>query len=68
MKIEKGVPVPSAAGMYPFADMGIGDSVRVPRELLKRVRSASDNYARRHGWKFVCRKISQDEWRLWRTA
>jgi hypothetical protein len=68
--IEKNIPVPAARsgnGSYPFHSMEVGDSFAVVRERKTRVGSAAFAYGKKHGKKFVIRKVSGDLFRLWRT-
>lgn len=41
---------------YGFSQMGVGDTIFVPDPKSDRVRFASWNYGKRHGWKFTCRR------------
>jgi len=70
IKIDKGIPAPSAAGPgvthRPFATMAVGESFRIEAADAHRTRVAASKYARRHGKRFTVRKDG-DGYRVWRT-
>jgi hypothetical protein len=66
-KIEKGVPLPRGAGragIYPFIELGVADSVVLPM----RARQAAYSWAKRHSRTFVCSPVDARNVRVWRTA
>lgn len=76
MKIEKNVPIPKitrvfkrkAKSKYPFARMTVGDSVGFRRSFKVKVHAALSAYKEKHSsTKFITR-LTQDEFRVWRTA
>lgn len=74
-KIDKDVPPPANAALagikykYPFADMEVNDSFPVPADLRARVTNAKNQFQKKHeGHRFVVRKVSEDELRVWRVA
>lgn len=68
-QIDKSVPVPLArhgrGPVYPFKEMGIGDSFIVPPERSERLRNAAHAHGARAGKKFAVRK-QPDGVRCWR--
>ena len=72
LEIEKGVEVPSnvRGTKYPFAEMGVGDSILFKDKLRAesaRVSSLRFVARREPEWRFTMRKVSGG-WRLWRVA
>ena len=45
----------SERAQYPFHTLNVGQSFLVPKDLVKRVRSASNQFGRRHGKRFSVR-------------
>lgn len=67
-EIEKNVVRPaSRTNKYPFGDMDIGDSFRMPIEQKHHVQTASYHYGRYHNKKFSVREFDGD-CRCWRIA
>ena len=70
-QIEKGIPVPETRGrgLYPFADMGVGDSFFVGGEVSARSNAltAALNFGKRNGLKFSSRNVDGGL-RIWRVA
>jgi len=70
-QIEKGIPVPETPGrgLYPFADMDVGDSFFVGGEVSARSKavSAASWFGKRNGLKFSCRNVDGGL-RIWRVA
>ena len=64
-KIDKGILLPKARSKYPFQEMEVGDSFKVPETMLQRARGAAYQYARRSKTKFTCR-ANQGKIRIWR--
>lgn len=71
--IESGFPIPPAkrgvgrgSTSWPWSDMKVGDSFKVPRDKARSVKVAAVQYAKRHGVAFTSRMID-DELRIWRT-
>ena len=72
MQIERGVSLPPNMRMikYPFADMGVGDSILFTEKLKAesaRVSSLRFVARRSPSWRFTMRKVTGG-WRLWRVA
>ncbi len=68
--IEADVPLPIYGTRYPFADLKIGESFLVPREIVKSgtVSSAACAYKQAHpGWNYTTRAVAEG-CRLWRIA
>ena len=68
IRIEKGIPLPSAGaphGTYPFAEMEVGDSFVIPLTKRPSISSVLGRYGPK---RFVTRKISDTECRVWRVA
>ena len=66
--IEKNIPLISLRAQYPFAQMEVGDSFLVEAPYVKRTAVAASSYARKHGWSFSLRAVSDTQHRLWRLA
>lgn len=77
-RIEHGVPLPPPANSlpgktkYPFAEMGVGDSVlfHTPggRQDASKYGSAAYNYSRATGKKFAVRRVDKVTTRVWRVS
>lgn len=71
IKIEKGIPLPVARSrkksIWPFDEMKIGDSFLMPKKL-SRASSNASNHAKKLNKKFACRKVDENNTRVWRTA
>lgn len=71
-EIEKGIPVPKRierggrSPLYPFKEMGIGDSIFIPGDRSKHPTNWHGYYAKRTGFKFVIRKV-EGGFRVWRV-
>lgn len=70
--LKKGRPLAGCNGLYPFAQMEVGDSFLVPfspsRTSNPDVYSPLSHYMRRHpGKNFTCRKVDGGL-RVWRIA
>lgn len=66
-EIEKNIPIPDRQiGLckYPFNKMDIGDSFVLPTKL----RSSTSHRGRILGFKFLTRKIDDENVRVWRIA
>lgn len=73
MIIEKNVSMSKLSpvgrkSIYPFGQMEIGDSFKVPSDKLISVRNASSIYGTRNGKKYTVRKMEDGTHRCWRTA
>ena len=71
MKIEKNVPLPaggrrSGDSMYPFPKMEVGDSFKIDERVIRRTRNAAYLFGSRRGWRFCCRKLDDNSYRIWR--
>jgi hypothetical protein len=68
-KIERGIPAPAnGAGrpnLYPWHDMEVGDSFVIPIAKRTSVASCQGRFAPK---RFITRKISATEARVWRVA
>ena len=66
MKIEKNIPIPNK---YPFAEMQVGDSFKMP-ETMKRtaLMVAAMRYSRKHGAKFITKTMADGSIRCWRVS
>ena len=63
--IDKNIPMP---GLYPFAQMQVGDSfLLLPTMRRATVSVAAQRYGAKHGAKFTVRKVP-DGLRCWRVA
>jgi len=58
-KIEKGIPIPLAQGIYPFSKMVVGDSFHFDLEKILTVRNSSYSWVSRFGKgkKFLIKKV-----------
>lgn len=76
--IEKGIPIPpkEIAGPYPFSDMEVGDSFKVPivlntpaHRVYSRCSTAIKRFRKDHPeWKFALRTLKVEGYvRCWRT-
>ena len=65
-KIESDVPIPSVGYIYPFAEMGVGDSFKIEEKDVHRIRAAATQFAKRNDAKFTTRKNGTDGYRCWR--
>lgn len=64
-KIEKNIPFPSQAAVYPFDQMEVGDSFVAPLKVMAHAYS----YAKKNkGVKFAKRNMSDEMIRIWRIA
>jgi hypothetical protein len=73
IKIEKGIPMTGLArafgeSRYPFRDMEVGDSFRIPDGEHRNARNAAYLHGIRNNCKFSCRRVGADGYRIWRTA
>jgi len=71
LTIERGVPLPgrvaaSQKTKYPFAAMDVGDSFRISEAAMRNARNSAYLYAKRHGQRFSCRRVSDTAFRVWR--
>lgn len=65
--IEKGLPMPRGKGLkhhFPFDSMEIGDSFSVAKNAVSSLRF---NVKKQSPRKFTVRRISDDQFRCWRT-
>lgn len=73
VKIEKGIPLPTAQSKYPFATMEIGDSFAVEIKsdaAPSRVSTYAHVAGKRLGMKFTVRTVTEGSKkmiRVWRT-
>jgi hypothetical protein len=68
-QIEKNIPVPSKASLYPFRQMEIGDSFLVPADAITRARSALTAFrSANDNFKFATRTLDGGALRIWRVA
>lgn len=79
IQIESGIPIPPRAGgtgrpsKYPFDQLKPGDSFLVPHHdgnpvvTVRRMAAAVKGAAKRTGWKFTTRRLSEGL-RVWRVA
>lgn len=68
-KIEKGIPCPKTMHKYPFPDMEVGDSFVFNPNDAGNVNSATTAYTKKNpGVKFVVRKQSDTQSRVWRVS
>lgn len=70
-KIEKNVPVTTHSkavrpSQYPFEEMEIGDSFRMPDTKRASVAVLAGRYGKRVGRKFTVRKQEDGSFRCWR--
>ncbi len=69
VQIETNIPIPEDRTLYPFRDMGTGDSILFKgKKQAASARVAAIRFAKVHrpGWVFSMRKV-ENGWRLWRT-
>jgi hypothetical protein len=69
--IDKGIEIPKRnrrgpVTKYPFGEMNVGDSIRVPRSLYKKTYNAAWAHGRVHNQKFSARRQSKTIYRIWR--
>jgi len=63
--IDKGIPLPSR---FPFSQMQVGDSFLMPSTVSRPTLSLyAGRYGKKHGMKFVTRKMPDGTIRCWRT-
>ena len=67
IKVDKGVPMPSLRGNYPYATMSIGDSFLMPGKSLQVACNSNYRAAKKLGKKFIARN-GEDGVRIWRSA
>lgn len=53
---------------WPFKSMEVGDSFLLRDNLSIRAASASKVWGVKHGRTFTCRRVTEHDYRLWRTA
>lgn len=73
LTIERGVPMPNpikefARTKYPFGQMSVGDSFKIPNEIIRSARNSAYLYGMRNDMKFSCRRIDDTHYRVWRIA
>lgn len=69
--LESDIPVPaarSAANVYPFGNMRVGDSFAAPKEERRKVQAAMARFGKINGQKFCIRQNGDLQVRCWRTA
>ena len=70
--IESNVPMPNDVGSfrkYPIADMDIGDSFAIPKDLApKNPNSSIHHAAKKLGIVCTVRKMPNGDYRVWRTS
>ncbi len=68
-KIEKGIPIrPKPYSKYPFEQMEVGDSFKIPREEALALRKIAHYLGKKYGFKLSIRKVAKDDFRVWRVA
>jgi hypothetical protein len=67
IKVDKGVPLPSLRGNYPYATMAIGDSFLMPGKSLQVACNSNYRASKKLGKKFIARN-GEDGVRIWRSA
>ena len=71
LKIDKGIPCPSARGTYSLlGEMEVGDSVFFAGDTALRVRGRVNHYTEKFGYVFRARTVVEDGVkgiRVWRT-
>lgn len=65
--IRNDIPLPISYRKYPFALMGVGDSIEIAAEDRDRAAAAVHSYSKKHGMKFTLRKTHDGSFRCWRT-
>lgn len=71
--IEKNIPIPAVAqgplaSVYPFKQMGVGDSFSVPRDCGQKAKVAASKFKTLNsGWDYQS-SIGGDFIRIWRIA
>jgi len=72
-KIEKGIDMPNESLLYPFSRMEVYDSFFevydsffIPKEKIKKVRSAAASYSKTHGVGFKIWQFGEG-YRCWRV-
>lgn len=70
--VDKDVPIPESrqgrrTSVYPFEDMGVGDSFLVSQRDVEKVRSALSQRKKRKAEQYITR-TTEGGLRVWRTA
>lgn len=69
-EIQKNRPLPGETNRinWPWKRMAVGDSVTIPRAMVRSAINSANAYFGRYGATYTRMKTGQDEWTFWRKS
>lgn len=68
IKVDSGVPLPSAKQKYPYAELQVGDSFVVSGRGLQVMCNANYRYGKKLGCVYTAKRLEDGSIRIWRVS